>query len=107
MVKFGQEGRGLHRNGRNVGRPGQDALTTFGSVITPVPKINPFGEMDMRDTRIKGVVVTAAIVAALTTGAIRFYEPAGVHAAAPVAAAAGPVTARGLPDFADLVQRYG
>ena len=61
----------------------------------------------MRDKRIRGVVITAAIVAALTTGAIRLYEPAGVHAAAPVAAAAGPVTARGLPDFADLVQRYG
>ncbi len=61
----------------------------------------------MRDKRIRGVVITAAIVAALTTGAIRLYEPAGVHAAAPVAAASGPVTARGLPDFADLVQRYG
>ena len=61
----------------------------------------------MRDKRIRGVVITAAIVAALTTGAIRLYEPAGVHAAAQVAAASGPVTARGLPDFADLVQRYG
>src|SRR5262245_47590520 len=61
----------------------------------------------MRDMRITGAVVAAAVVAALTTGAIKLYEPSRVHAAAPVAAATGPVTARGLPDFADLVQRYG
>ena len=61
----------------------------------------------MRDRVTTRVVITAALVAAVTTGAIRLYEPPGVQAAAQVAAAAGPVTARGLPDFADLVQRYG
>jgi len=60
--------------------------------------------MDMRDKRTTGVIVTAAFVAALTTGAIKLYEPTGVHAAPPATA---PVTARGLPDFVDLVQRYG
>src|SRR5262245_42190877 len=61
----------------------------------------------MRDKRTGRVVITAALVAALTTGAIRLYEPSGVQAAGQSPVAAAPVTARGLPDFADLVQRYG
>src|SRR5262249_43220137 len=75
----------------------------------PAPKsINRDGEMDMKDKRFRGAVITAAVVAALTSGAIRLYEPSGVHAATPVAVEANaPVTARGLPDFTDLVQHYG
>ncbi|HKA42905.1 MAG TPA: DegQ family serine endoprotease [Burkholderiales bacterium] len=61
----------------------------------------------MKQKRIAGAVISAAVVAALTAGGIRLYEPAAVHAATPAAAQTGPVATQVLPDFADLVQRYG
>jgi serine protease Do len=55
----------------------------------------------MKQKRVKGVLISAAVVAALTAGGLRVYEPLQVHAAAPG------VALQALPDFADLVQRYG
>ena len=55
----------------------------------------------MKQKRVQGVLISAAVVAALTAGGLRVYEPSQVHAAAPG------VTLQALPDFADLVQRYG
>jgi serine protease Do len=55
----------------------------------------------MKQNRVKGVLISAAVAAALTAGGLRLYEPSHVHAAAPA------VALQALPDFAELVQRYG
>ena len=55
----------------------------------------------MKQTRVKGMLISAAVAAALTAGGIQVYQPSQVHAAAPA------VALQALPDFADLVQRYG
>jgi serine protease Do len=57
----------------------------------------------MKQKRVTGVLISAAVAAALTAGGIQMYEPSRVHAAVPTAAAATQL----LPDFADLVQRHG
>lgn len=57
--------------------------------------------MKLKHKRVKGVLISAAVIAALTAGGLRVYEPSQVHAAAPG------VALQALPDFADLVQRYG
>jgi len=54
-----------------------------------------------------GVLANAAVIAALTAGGVGFYEPGGAHAAVPVAGSAGQVAGQGLPDFSELVERYG
>jgi serine protease Do len=61
----------------------------------------------MKQKRVTGVFISAAVVMALAAGGVRMYEPTAVYAAPPAAAAQGPVAAQILPDFADLVQRYG
>jgi serine protease Do len=63
--------------------------------------------MDMKNMRVTGVLKTTALIAALAAGGMSFYEPTVVHAAGPAAASAGQVAAQGLPDFAELVERYG
>ena len=52
--------------------------------------------------RVTGVLVSAAVAAAFTVGGLHMSQPSVVHAAAPTAGAM-----QVLPDFADLVQRYG
>ena len=61
----------------------------------------------MKNMRVTGVLKTTALIAALAAGGMSFYEPTDVHAAGPAAASAGQVAAQGLPDFAELVERYG
>jgi len=61
----------------------------------------------MKHKRFAGVAITAAVVSALTAGGIRMYEPTGVHAAVPAVAQTERAATQTLPDFAELVQRYG
>jgi len=52
-------------------------------------------------------LIFTAVVSAFTVAGVRLYEPAGVYAAVPTGAQASTVATQTLPDFADLVQRYG
>src|SRR6185503_11528419 len=53
--------------------------------------------------RIAGFMVSAAVAAAFVAGGFAFHEVGRVHAAPPAAT----VPAQVLPDFAELVARYG
>ena len=54
----------------------------------------------MKQKRVKGILVSAAVVAALGAGGLQVYGPASVQAASSA-------SLQTLPDFAELVQRYG
>jgi serine protease Do len=57
----------------------------------------------MKHKRIAGLLLPTAVIAALAVGGLGTHELANVHAAPPTAA----VATQTLPDFAELVARYG